>query len=254
VCVRLRFGDVRGRASNRCDFLTRLSPLLSRVHLLHSCSARSADVPFADASILGCAIFTAFGAVRNVAHMQLGESIAVLGTGGVGSNILQIARAIGGQHIIAVDVSDEKLDLARHLGATHTINALKENAVDRIRAITGGRGVDVAFESLGRPETFVQAVNSVADGGRAVMVGIAPVGVTAPIEITRLVRRKIQILGSYGARARTDMPDILRMVERGQIDVSGGISRRFALKDAAEAYALLDGGKILGRAVIDMDL
>jgi succinate semialdehyde reductase (NADPH) len=137
------------------------------------------SVNHVDASILGCAIFTAYGA---------GESIAVVGTGGVGANCLQISRAFGGDKIIAIDIADDKLKAMKSLGATHTINALKENVVDRIKEITGGRGVDIAVEALGRPDTFKQAIDAVVDGGRAVMVGIAPGGVMAPVEITRIVR------------------------------------------------------------------
>lgn len=212
------------------------------------------NVPVVDAAILGCAIFTAYGAVRNAAQLRAGETVAVIGAGGVGANILQVARAVGADRIIAVDISEEKLALARELGATHTVNAAQGGAAERIREITGGRGVDVAFEALGRPDTFTSAVSAVKDGGRAVMVGIAPVGVVAPVEITRLVRRQIKIVGSFGARARTDMPAILRMVAKGQIDVSRSISRKFSLAQAADAYNLLDKGQIVGRAVIDMEL
>lgn len=210
---------------------------------------------YAESAILGCAVFTAYGAVRNAAKQQSGESVAIIGVGGVGSNIVQIAsRAFNPAVTIAIDVSEDKLSLARSLGATHTIDATKEDVQLRIREITAGRGVDVAYEALGRPDTFAAAVSAVRDGGRAVMVGIAPVGVTAPVDITRLVRRQIRIIGSYGAKARTDMPAILTMLQRGQIDVSRAVTRRFSLADAGEAYRLLDAGQIVGRAVIDMEM
>lgn len=199
-------------------------------------------------------MFTAYGAVRNGAALRSGEHVSVLGVGGVGANIIQIARASGADKIIAVDVSEDKLQLARALGATHIINAAKEDVLDRMRAFTDTRGVDVAFEALGRKDTFSQAVNALVDGGRAVMVGIAPVGVMADVEITRLVRRKLQIIGSYGGKARTDMPALIRMVEKGQINIDDAVSRRFSLADAGAAYQLLDQGKIVGRAVIDMEM
>ncbi|RMF90266.1 MAG: alcohol dehydrogenase, partial [Nitrospinota bacterium] len=166
------------------------------------------------------------------------------------SNILQIARAFGAAPIIAVDVHDEKLAAARQLGATHTVNAARENVAQRIQEITGGRGVDAAFEALGRPETFVQAIEAVRDGGRAVMVGIAPAGVTAPVEITRLVRREIRIIGSYGARTRTDLPAVLSLVQRGHIDVRQPITRRYSLEEADAAYQALNRGEIVGRAIV----
>lgn len=211
------------------------------------------EIPFEEAAILGCAVFTAYGAVRNGADLRAGESVAVVATGGVGSNILQIARAFGADPIIAVDVGTDKLEAGRQLGATHTVNAAQENVPERIREITDGRGVDVAFEALGRPETFLNAVESVRDGGRAVMVGIAPAGITAPVEITRLVRRRIQIVGSYGARTRIDLPAVLHLARRGYIDVKTPVTRRFPLEEVNDAYAALQRGEIVGRAIVVMN-
>ncbi len=207
-------------------------------------------IPLEQAAILGCAVFTAFGAIRNAAALRPGESVAVFAVGGVGSALVELARVFGAYPIVAVDVRPEKLEAARALGATHVVNAAEVRPQDAVRDVTGGRGVDVAFEALGRPETFVQAVESVRDGGRAVMVGIAPAGVTAPVEITRVVRRKIQILGSYGARTRTDVPLILNLAQRGALQLDRLVTRRFTLHEADEAYRLLDQGAIVGRAVV----
>lgn len=210
----------------------------------------SEGVPLEAAAILGCAVFTAFGAIRNAAELKPGESVAVFAAGGVGSALVELARVFGAYPVVAVDVRPEKLEAARQLGATHVVNATEVRPQDAVRDITGGRGVDVAFEALGRPETFVQAVEAVRDGGRAVMVGIAPAGGVAPVEITRVVRRKIRILGSYGARTRTDMPLILSLAERGAIRLERLVTRRFTLQQAEEAYRLLDQGAIVGRAVV----
>lgn len=208
------------------------------------------DVSFEEAAILGCAVFTAYGAVRNGADLRGGEAVAVVATGGVGSNVLQVARAFGADPIVAVDVRDEKLEAARRLGATHVVNAAREDVVRRVQEITGGRGVDVAFEALGRPETVLTAVNVLRDGGRAVLVGIAPAGVTAGIEITRLVRRGIRVVGSYGARTRADLPAVVRLASQGHVDVVGAVTRRYPLDQVSEAYRALDRGEIVGRAIV----
>src|SRR5437899_481062 len=111
-----------------------------------------ANVPLTDACILGCALMTAYGAVKNQARVQPSDAVAVVGVGGVGSNVVQIARAFGAGQIIAVDVRDDKLEAAKGLGATYTVNATRGDAVAAVNALTEGRGVDVAIEALGRPE------------------------------------------------------------------------------------------------------
>lgn len=212
------------------------------------------SLPYAESSIMGCAVFTAYGAMRHAADMRAGQTVAVIGTGGVGSSCIQIARAFGGGEIIAVDVNDEKLEKARKFGATHTINSAKEDAVALIREYTGGRGVDIAVEALGRPSTFAQGVLAVRDGGRAVMVGIAPTGVTAEIDIARIVRRNIKIVGSYGAKARQDLPALIRLAEMGLLDIASAVSQHHPLESTADTYKALDRGEIVGRAIVDMEL
>jgi succinate semialdehyde reductase (NADPH) len=204
------------------------------------------------AAVLGCSVFTALGAVRNVADLKVGETVAVLAVGGVGTNIIQLAKVFGASRIIAVDLVAEKLDLARDLGATDTIDASGGDAAERIRELTSGRGVDVAFEALGHPTTVDAAIRSVDDGGRAVLVGIAPKRVTASFDITHVVRRKIRILGSYGARARTDMPMVIQLAAEGKIDLERLITRRVPLTDASDTYDALARGEIVGRAVVDL--
>lgn len=204
------------------------------------------------AAVLGCSVFTAVGAVRNVARLGVGQTVAVLATGGVGMNLVQVSRVFGASRVIAVDLTDDKLDLARRLGATDVINASGTDVPERIRELTDGRGVDVAFEALGSPVTVDAAIRSVGDGGRVVLVGIAPAGVRAEFDITHVVRRKIEILGSYGARARTDMPLVLELAASGRVDVGSLITARFTLDEADRAYRLLADGAIVGRAVVQI--
>ncbi len=215
--------------------------------------ALPADIPLAEASILGCAMLTAYGAVRHQADLRAGEAVMVVAAGGVGSNIIQIARACGAAQIIAVDVRADKLEAARKVGATHVIDASQEEVAPAAMEITGGRGVDVAFEALGRPQTILHAFGAVRDGGRVVVVGIAAGDTAVPIPITRLVRRGVRVIGSYGGRVRTDVPAILRLVEQGAIAPQRTITRRYALAEAPDAYAALDRGEIIGRAIVVCD-
>jgi succinate semialdehyde reductase (NADPH) len=211
----------------------------------------SEAMPFEEASVLGCAALTAYGAVRHGADLRLGERVAVVGTGGVGSLVVQFAKALGALQVVAVDISDVKLEAARALGATDLVDASAGDPVARVLEVTDG-GVDAAFEVLGRPETFLNALGMLRDGGRMVAVGIAPVGELAQVEITRLVRRGLRIVGSYGGRPRTDMPRLLALVEQGVLSPADAVSRRFQLDEVAEAYEALDAREIVGRAIVTM--
>jgi succinate semialdehyde reductase (NADPH) len=200
-----------------------------------------ARLPLEESCILGCAIMTAYGAMKNAAELRRGQSVAVIGAGGLGSNVIQLARAFGAGEVIAVDVRDDKLEAARSMGATRTVNAAKGE--------TAGP-VDVAIECLGRPETVVQAFAMTKDGGTTVVLGVAPTGATAPIEITRLVRRGIRIVGSFGCRVRTDMPEVVRLAAEGAIDVAASITRRYRLDQVQDAYDAMTRGEIVGRAIV----
>ncbi len=205
-------------------------------------------------SILGCAAMTAFGAVRRGADLRHGETVAVVATGGVGSNIIQISRAFGARQVIAIDVADDKLAAARALGATDVVNSTVEDVHKAVFAATGGRGVDVAFEALGRAQTWNSALEALRDGGRMVPIGLGAGVQTAEVEINRTVRRSQSILGSYGARTRQDLPEVVRMAAEGIIRYKDIVTRRFALEDVAEGYDLLRQGKVQGRGVVDMSL
>ena len=204
-----------------------------------------ASLPLEESCILGCAIMTAYGAIKNQAELRPGETVAVVGAGGVGSNLVAMARLFGASEVVAVDVRDAALEAARAFGATRTVNASRE---DPVRAV--GAGVDVALEAIGRPETVAQAFQMTREGGRTIVVGVAPAKAAAAIEITRLVRRGIRITGSYGCRVRTDMPELLRLAAAGRIEVSRLVSRRFRLAEVEAAYAALDRGEIVGRAIV----
>uniref|UniRef100_A0A803MVV3 Enoyl reductase (ER) domain-containing protein n=1 Tax=Chenopodium quinoa TaxID=63459 RepID=A0A803MVV3_CHEQI len=244
---------------------------------VHGVTVLPDTLPYTESAILGCAVFTAYGAMVHAAEMRGGDSVAVIGIGGVGSRssssivsllflnwpgrldskilvacMVTIARAFGASATIAVDISDEKLMKAKDVGATHTVNALKEDAVEKIKEITGGAGVDIAIEALGKPQTFQQCTQSVRDGGKAVMIGLADSRARGEIDINRLVRRQVKVIGSYGARARQDLPKIVKLAETGAFNLSSAVSKIYNFEEADKAYKDLSQGSIIGRAVISI--
>ncbi len=208
-------------------------------------------IPIGDASVLGCAGLTAYGAVKNQANLRPAESVAVIGAGGVGSSVIQLSKVFGAAQIIAVDIKEDKLEAAKRLGATDVVNAAKEETPRRIVELSGGRGVDVAFEATGRPETYANAINSVKSGGRVVGVGLASATTTIPLETNKFVRKGIRLLGSYGAKPRQDMPELLTLVQRGMLDASKSVTARYSLEKVNEALATLEKGETLGRSVVE---
>ncbi|WP_420176503.1 zinc-binding dehydrogenase [Luteococcus sp. OSA5] len=211
------------------------------------------EIDTVPSAILGCAALTAYGAVRR-AGLQHGETVAVVAVGGVGSNICQIASAMGAKQVIAIDVSDEKLAPVTAFGATAVVNSATSDAREKVLELTGGRGVDVAFEALGIGPTWKTALDVLSDGGRMVPIGLGAGVQSAEVEINRTVRRSQSILGSYGARTRVDLPAVVDMAARGEINYKELVTRRFPLEQAGEGYELLRQGGIVGRAVVDMSL
>ena len=205
-------------------------------------------------AILGCAAMTGYGAVRRGADIKYGETVAVVAVGGVGSNIVQIARAFGASQVIAIDVADDKLEAVKAFGATATINSMTQDAREEVLKLTNGRGVDVSFEALGIPSTWNTALDVLADGGRMVPIGLGAGRQTAEVEINRTVRRSQSILGSYGARTRQDLPAVVDLAARGIINYDDLVTRRFSLDEAAAGYEALRNRAIQGRAVVDMSL
>jgi succinate semialdehyde reductase (NADPH) len=208
------------------------------------------ELDLVDTAILGCSMFTAYGAVRDVADLRAGESAAVVAVGGVGANIVQMAALSGAERIIAIDVDDSKLAFAREMGATHVVNSRSVDVAEAVAEITGGRGVETAFEAFGSQATTRLATDIVREGGRVVVVGIPAAGTSLDVDLTRVVRRKLQIKGSFGAKARRDIPVLLRLLAAGRLDLSRVISQRLTLDEAPEAYERLGRGEILGRAVV----
>lgn len=209
-------------------------------------------LPLEESAVLGCAAFTAYGALARADGDLAGRSVAVVAVGGVGSSIIQFARHLGADPIIAVDVDDAKLAVARDLGATVTVNSRSVDAREAVLEATDGAGAELVLEAIGRPETVELGVSLLREGGQLVVVGIAAGGATAAIPITGMVRRGLTITGSYGARTRRDLPEVVRLASEGAFDVRRAVTRRFTLEEAPQAYDLLDAGQIQGRSIVVM--
>jgi S-(hydroxymethyl)glutathione dehydrogenase/alcohol dehydrogenase len=214
------------------------------------CIPAPAGLDFPQMALIGCSVTTGVGAALFNAEVQPGDSVAVIGCGGVGLNVLQGARLAGATTIVAVDVKAAALDFARKFGATHTVNPRTEDAVGRVKAITGG-GVHWAFEAYGGGATTRMAVDMVRKRGTAVIVGIAPIGDDAVIEPLVITRMEKTIRGCYygTARPRQDMPRIADWYGRGLLDIDGLVTRRYTLADINRAYEDLDTDAV-GRGVI----
>jgi NDMA-dependent alcohol dehydrogenase len=214
------------------------------------CIPAPAGLDFPQMALIGCSVTTGVGAALFNAGVEPGDSVAVIGCGGVGLNVVQGARLAGATTIVAVDVKGAALDFARKFGATHTVNARTENAVERVKALTGG-GAHWAFEAYGSGATTRLAVDMVRKRGTAVIVGIAPIGDDAVIEPVVVTRMEKTIRGCYygTARPRQDMPRIADWYGRGLLDIDGLVTRRYPLADINRAYEDLDTDAV-GRGVI----
>lgn len=210
-------------------------------------------LPLEESAVLGCAAFTAYGALAHAEGALTGRSVTVVAVGGVGSSIVQLARHLGADPIIAVDVEDTKLEAARGLGATVTVNSRTTDAREAVLEATGGEGSQLVLEVIGRPDTVELGVSLLREGGQLICVGIAAGAATAAVPITGLVRRGLTITGSFGARTRRDLPEVVRLAAEGAFDVRRAVTRRFGLEEAPHAYDLLDQGQIQGRSIVVMD-
>ena len=206
-------------------------------------------IPLDRAAVIGCAVLTGIGAVRNTAHVQPGERVAVFGCGGVGLSAIQGARIAGARTIIAVDVHREKLELARTLGATHGVDARDGDPVAAVREISDG-GVDHAFEAAGRHETIEHAWASLGAGGQLVVVGLLASGAKLTLDAAPLIEEK-RIAGCYlgSASLERDVTELVGLDLRGELLLDELITRRLALPELDDAFERMRAGTE-GRQVV----
>ncbi|MBK9546323.1 MAG: Zn-dependent alcohol dehydrogenase [Dehalococcoidia bacterium] len=208
-------------------------------------------VPLEVAALVGCSVMTGVGAVTNTVKLQVGETVAVVGCGGVGLNIIQGARLAGASRIIAVDMLESKLAAAKEFGATDVVDASSGDAVAQVQALTGG-GVDYAFEAIGLMKTAQQCFEMARRGGQAVIVGMLPLGeqLTIPNAGMSFLGEKAIIGSYYGSTRQTyDMPWLMELYRQKRLKIDELISRRYQLSQINEAYDALKGGEV-NRSVI----
>lgn len=194
------------------------------------------DFPLEKAAYIGCGVMTGVGAVVNRAQVETGASVVVFGCGGVGLNVVQGAVLRGAAKIIAVDKLDFKLQKAAELGATHLVNADREDPVQRVLEITDG-GADYAFEVIGYPEVVRQAFESVRPGGTAVMVGVPPTGADISIPARPLFMDRTLMGTFYGAgRTRVDFLWLLELYQAGRLKLDELVTRYRPLEEINEAF------------------
>ena len=219
------------------------------------------DVPTDVTAIIGCAVITGVGAVLHSANVQAGQSVAVFGVGGVGTNVLAGAKIAGAYPIVAVDLQNHKLEFARALGATHTVNSAEVDASAAIKELTDG-GVDFAFDTIGVESAFLQVVESVrvgilgvCRGGTAVSVGLGYTDVA--LQRPRLFPfGERTLIGSMGGSARPAdvMPQYVRWFREGKLPLDQMVSRRYhSLDEINEAVRALKAGEIDARSIIVFD-
>ena len=211
------------------------------------------DLPFDEAALFGCAVLTGVGAVINTAQVRAGSSVAVVGLGGVGLASLIGAHAAGARVIVAVDLSQEKLALAKSLGATHTFEAASPDVVAEIREATRG-GVDTAIEMAGSTRAFDVAYRITRRGGTTVTAGLPPPTATWPMSPVNLVAEERTIKGSYIGTCvpSRDLPRYIELYQRGRLPVNKLMSGKLKLTDINKGFDLLHEGKAV-RQVIEFD-
>ncbi|MCC5477785.1 S-(hydroxymethyl)mycothiol dehydrogenase [Streptomyces sp. NPDC059680] len=206
----------------------------------------------AAAGLLGCGVMAGLGAAINTGNVGRGDTVAVIGCGGVGAAAVVGSRLAGAARIIAVDIDGRKLDTAKKLGATHTVNSRETDAVDAVRELTGGFGADVVIEAVGRPETYQQAFYARDLAGTVVLVGV-------PTPEMKLELPLLDVFGRGGALKSSwygdclpsrDFPMLIDLYLQGRLDLDAFVTETIALDEVEKAFERMHGGDVLRSVVV----
>ncbi|MBN1321819.1 MAG: Zn-dependent alcohol dehydrogenase [Thermoleophilia bacterium] len=210
------------------------------------------DMPLDRASLLACGVATGFGAVVWRAKVELGASVAVVGVGGVGVNSIQGASLVSAYPIIAVDINDQKLEAAKQFGATHTVNSAKVDPIEAVRELTGGRGADYVFVTVGSPQALEQSVPMAAALGSAVWVGIPNIKDTVTFSPFPVFREERSIIGCWMGHTnlKNDIPKLITLYKEGKLKLDELITKHYKLEDINEAMETVERGEALRNIIM----
>ena len=209
------------------------------------------DAPLDVACLVSCGVLAGAGPVFNRAKVPPGASVAVWGCGGVGLNTIQAAKMVGAGKIIAVDVMRQKLQWAEEFGATHVVDASKDDPVARVQALSGTGGVDYAFEIVGTQKTIEQALLATHRGGTCVVVGVSPAGTKISIDPGLFLQQRVLTGSSFGGgRQRTDVPMLIDLYMDGKYRLNEMITRRVPLSELNEAFDSMLAGEVKRSVVV----
>jgi S-(hydroxymethyl)glutathione dehydrogenase / alcohol dehydrogenase len=209
------------------------------------------DAPLDVVCLVSCGVLAGAGPVFNRAKVPPGASVAVFGCGGVGLNTIQAARLVGAGKVIAVDVVKQKLEWAEEFGATHVVDASRDDPIARVQALSGTGGVDYAFEVVGIQKTIEQAFLSIHRGGMAVVVGVCPAGTRLSIDPLLLLQQRTLTGTSFGGgHQRTDVPMLIDLFMAEKYKLRELISRRLPLTELNHAFDLMLQGEVKRSVVV----
>ncbi len=216
------------------------------------CTKIDEESDAAAVGLLGCGIMAGIGAAINTGEVRRGESVAVIGCGGVGTAAIAGAQLAGATTIVAVDIDDAKLEQAKRFGATHTVNSRSEDPVEAIRSLTGGHGADVVIDAVGRPETYKQAFYARDLAGRVVLVGVPTPEMLLELPLLDVFGRGGSLKSSwYGdCLPSRDFQMLIDQYKLGRLDLAGFVTERIGLGDVEEAFGKMAGGGILRSVVV----
>ena len=209
-------------------------------------------IPLDAAALLGCGVITGVGSVTNVAQVQPGWNVVVVGTGGVGLNVVQGAVLGGAATTVAVDLSDDKLAAARMFGATHTVNPSTEDVTEAVSAASAGEMADAVFVTVPSKAPIEEAPALLAPAGAVVLVGLPATGVMTEIDPLTLADQSQRVLGSKlgAARISVDIPKLVELYEEGRLKLDELITGRYPLDEINEAIASVERGEALRHLIV----